>query len=121
MRSTLARGRMAKLLPRQADRHREQFARTTRRRQCGETPAEHPAGHFGPDTWSAGDLSQRRRRRLRRQGATDEGVAAEGAPAIYRRLRRLHRKTEQIGIFGKAYACDLRDQARMDVEILALL
>ena len=36
----------------QADRHRQQFAGTARRRQCGQAPAEHPAGHLRPDPGS---------------------------------------------------------------------
>ena len=37
------------LVPRQADRHRQQFAGRARRRQRGQASAEHPAGHCRPD------------------------------------------------------------------------
>ena len=54
-------------------------------------------GISGVDHGPAGNLSERRRRRLRRQGRTDQGIAADGAQAIYRRLRGLRRKAQQVG------------------------
>ena len=50
------------LVPRQAGRHRQQFAGTARRRQRGQDLAEHPAGHLRPDHGAAGNLFERRRR-----------------------------------------------------------
>jgi hypothetical protein len=54
------------LVSRQTDRHRQQFAGTARRRQCGKTPAKHSAGYFRADPRPTRNLSQRRWRRLRR-------------------------------------------------------
>ncbi len=50
-----------------------------------------------PDHGAAGNLSERRRRRLRRQGRSHQGSPAEGAAAIYRRLCGLRREAQQIG------------------------
>ena len=61
------------LVPRQADRHRQQFAGPARRRQRRQASAEHPAGHCRPDHGAAGNLPERRRRRLRRQGRSHQG------------------------------------------------
>ena len=54
-------------------------------------------GIAGPDHGTAGNLPERRRRRLRRQGPAHQGTGAEGAAAVHRRLCRLRRKAEQIG------------------------
>ena len=57
-------------VPRQAGRHRQQLAGTARRRQRRQTFAEYPAGHLRADHGTAGNLSEWRRRRVRRQGRT---------------------------------------------------
>ena len=54
-------------------------------------------GICGADHAAAGDLSERRRRCLRRQGRAHQGVAAEGVAAIHRRLCRSRREAQQIG------------------------
>ena len=53
-----------------------QLARAARRRQRRQASAEHLAGHFGPDPAAAGNLSERRRRCVRRQGRAHQGIAA---------------------------------------------
>ena len=50
-----------------------------------------------PDHAAAGNLSERRRRCLRRQGPAHQGAAAEGVAAIHRRLCRSRREAQQIG------------------------
>ena len=71
-----------------------------RRRQRRQNVAEYPAGHLRPDHGATGNLSERRRRCLRRQGEPDQGSPAEGAAAISRGLCRLRRKAKQIGKFA---------------------
>ena len=41
------------LVPRQADRHRQQFAGSAGRRQRRQAPAEYPAGHFAARSWGS--------------------------------------------------------------------
>ena len=58
-------------------------------------------GISGVDHGPAGNLSERRRRRLRRQGRTDQGFPEDGAQAIYRRLRGLRQKAQSLGGAGR--------------------
>ena len=87
-----------------------------RRRQCGQAPAEYPAGHFGPDPGPARNLLERRRRRVRRQGPPDQGIAAEPCSAIYRRLMRrsskskTNRRSGHSRIPGSAGAGEMTDR-----------
>jgi len=66
-----------KLVPGKADRHHLQLAGPARRRQCGQEPAEHPAGHLRNDPGAARDLSEQCRRRLQREGRAGQGSPAE--------------------------------------------
>ena len=56
------------LVPGQAGRPDRKFAGPARWRRRGQASAEHHAGHRRSDHGPAGDLPQRRRRCLRRQG-----------------------------------------------------
>ncbi len=83
-------------VPRQADRHCQQFPGPARWCQRRQASAKYLAGYLRADPGTAGNLSDRHRRRLRRQGQPHQGAGAEGIAAIYRRLCGLHRKAEQI-------------------------
>ena len=70
---------------------------------AAKTSAEHPAGHFRADHGAAGNLPERSRRCIRRQGRTCQGIAADSAAAIYRRLCGLRRKAQHLGERSKLW------------------